>query len=59
MSNISIKKKHFDAIVIGGGMTGCATAYYLAKGGMDVALIEKRSVCSGASGRNGGQLIQV
>ena len=59
MSNISIKKKHFDAIVIGGGMTGCATAYYLAKGGMDVALIEKRSVCSGASGRNGGQVIQV
>jgi sarcosine oxidase subunit beta len=52
-------KKNYDVIVIGGGMTGCATAYYLAKGGMDVALIEKRAICSGASGRNGGQVIQV
>jgi sarcosine oxidase subunit beta len=51
--------KYFDAVVIGGGYTGCATAYYLAKGGMDVALIEIRSICSGASGRNGGQVIQL
>jgi len=52
-------KRHFDMIVVGGGMSGAATAYYLAKGGMRVALIEKRSICSGASGRNGGQVIQV
>ena len=52
-------RKNYDVIVIGGGMAGCATAYYLAKGGMDVAVIEKRAVCSGASGRNGGQVIQV
>jgi sarcosine oxidase subunit beta len=51
--------RNFDAVVIGAGMTGCATAYYLAKGGMKVALLEMRAICSGASGRNGGQVIQV
>jgi sarcosine oxidase subunit beta len=59
MARSSSTRKNFDIIVIGGGMTGCATAYYLAKGGMDVALVEKRAICSGASGRNGGQVIQV
>ena len=59
MTSASEARKNYDVIVIGGGMTGCATAYYLAKGGMDVALLEKRSICSGASGRNGGQVIQV
>jgi sarcosine oxidase subunit beta len=59
MTDATSARKNYDVIVIGGGMTGCATAYYLAKGGMDVALIEKRSICSGASGRNGGQVIQV
>ena len=52
-------KFYFDAIVIGGGYTGCSTAYYLTRGGMDVALVEMRSICSGASGRNGGQVIQL
>lgn len=52
-------KKNFDVIIIGGGMTGCASAYFLTKGGMKVALIEMRSICSGSSGRNGGQVIQV
>jgi sarcosine oxidase subunit beta len=59
MTSAAGARKNYDVIVIGGGMTGCATAYYLAKGGMDVALVEKRSICSGASGRNGGQVIQV
>lgn len=49
----------FDFIIIGGGLAGCSTAYYLTKGGMNVALIEMRSICSGASGRNGGQVIQM
>ncbi|MHA2279253.1 MAG: FAD-dependent oxidoreductase, partial [Candidatus Kariarchaeaceae archaeon] len=40
-------KKEFDIIVIGGGMAGCAAAYYLTKGGMNAALIEMREICSG------------
>ena len=30
----------YATIVIGGGITGCAAAYYLAKSGREVALIE-------------------
>lgn len=49
----------FDLIIIGGGLAGCSTAYYLTEGGMNVVLIEMRAICSGASGRNGGQVIQM
>ena len=38
-----------DAVVIGGGVVGCASAYYLAKAGVDVCLIEKGPLGSGAS----------
>lgn len=51
--------KETDIIVIGGGMSGCSTAYYLAKGGFDVAIIEQRSIASGASGRTGSCLMQL
>jgi gamma-glutamylputrescine oxidase len=43
-----------DAIVVGAGVTGCACALELARGGMRVRLHEARVVASGASGRNGG-----
>lgn len=43
-----------DVVVIGGGVTGCATAYQLAKRGVNVVLIEAGAISSGASGRNGG-----
>jgi sarcosine oxidase subunit beta len=51
--------KECDVLIIGGGISGCATAYYLAKGGLDVAVVEKRSIASGASGRNGSCLTQL
>lgn len=54
-----MEKTDFDAIIIGGGYSGCSAAYYLSKAGMDVALIEMNAICSGASGRNGGQVIQL
>ncbi len=45
-------QKTADAVVIGGGMMGMATAYYLAKLGMkDVVLLEKNTVASGVTGR--------
>ena len=45
-----------DVIVIGGGIAGCATAYFLAKDGVDVLLLEQADLCGGASGANSGNL---
>ncbi|MGD8561791.1 MAG: FAD-dependent oxidoreductase, partial [Desulfarculaceae bacterium] len=47
-------KPSYDAIMIGGGIHGLATAYYLAKdhGIKDVAVLERRYVGFGGSGRN-------
>ncbi len=46
-----------DVAVVGAGFTGVSTALHLAEWGYDVALIEANRVGWGASGRNGGQLI--
>ena len=46
-----------DVAVVGAGFTGVSTALYLAERGYDVALIESNRIGWGASGRNGGQLI--
>lgn len=43
-----------EAVVIGGGVTGCAAALALAEAGMKVRLCEAREIAGGASGRNGG-----
>ena len=46
-----------DICVVGAGFTGVATALTLAERGFSVALVEANRVGWGASGRNGGQLI--
>jgi len=43
-----------ETLVIGGGLTGCATALDLAEHGHKVALVEACRIGWGASGRNGG-----
>jgi glycine/D-amino acid oxidase-like deaminating enzyme len=43
-----------DAIVVGGGVTGCSCALTLAQAGLRVRLHEAREIAGGASGRNGG-----
>src|SRR5258708_31387972 len=47
-------RPHYDAIVVGGGGHGLATAYYLAKkhGVRRVAVLEKGWIGGGNSGRN-------
>ncbi|MBW3097334.1 NAD(P)/FAD-dependent oxidoreductase [Pseudohoeflea coraliihabitans] len=45
-----------DVVIVGGGFTGQQAAFYLARGGKSVVLIEAARFGDGASGRNGGQL---
>ncbi len=46
-----------DVAVVGAGFTGISAALSLAERGYDVAVLEANRVGWGASGRNGGQLI--
>jgi glycine/D-amino acid oxidase-like deaminating enzyme len=43
-----------DVAIIGGGYTGLSAARSLARRGTDVTVLERHTVGSGASGRNGG-----
>jgi len=47
-------KRQYEVVIIGGGIHGLATAYYLAKehGVRDVAVLESRYIGFGGSGRN-------
>ncbi|KAJ3768495.1 FAD dependent oxidoreductase [Lentinula raphanica] len=46
-----------DVVIIGSGLSGAATAYYLLTGSnspKSVLMLEAREACDGATGRNGG-----
>lgn len=47
-----------EVIIVGSGVIGCSMAYYLAKAKVDVLVLEKNEIGSGASGRNGGGVRQ-
>lgn len=47
-----------DVCVIGAGYTGLSSALHLAEAGYKVVILEAARVGWGASGRNGGQLVQ-
>ncbi len=49
-------RSQFDVAVVGGGITGCATAYHLARAGASVVLLERSEIGAEASGRNAGSL---
>lgn len=44
----------YDAVVIGGGIVGCATALFLAHEGLEVALMERHEIAACQSGLNAG-----
>ena len=45
---------HADVVVIGGGIIGVFTAYYLARRGLAVAVVEKGRIGAEQSSRNWG-----
>lgn len=52
-------KNKANVVIIGGGISGCAIAYELAKRGeTDVVVIEKHHIASGATGRCGAGIRQ-
>ena len=54
MSDQQPLRKNNDVVVIGGGIVGCATAYYLAKAGLRVTLLDKGRLAWEQSSRNWG-----
>lgn len=49
--------REVDTLVVGGGLVGCASAYFLCQAGREVVITEKGDLGSGASGRNAGFMI--
>ena len=43
-----------DVVIVGGGLTGCATAYAFAAAGVKVTLVEAAQIGHGSSGSTGG-----
>ena len=43
----------YDAVIIGAGINGLATAGYLARGGLSVLVLERREVVGGSAVRAG------
>lgn len=51
-------KNKYDIGIIGGGVIGCALAYYLSQKSLDIVLLEKNDIASGtSSGCDGNVLI--
>jgi len=51
-------KSNADVVIIGGGINGCSLAYRLAKKGVDVVVVEKNYLSSGATGACGAGIRQ-
>jgi len=48
-----------EILIIGGGITGTSTAYFLNQNGHEVTLLERSELASEASGLNAGTLWQI
>jgi len=51
-------KNKADIVIVGGGINGCSLAYALAKKGIDVAVVERNYLSSGATGACGAGIRQ-
>ena len=51
-------KKKADVVIIGGGINGCSLAFNLSKKNLDVVLVEKNYLSSGATGKCGAGIRQ-
>ncbi len=49
--------KTADVVVVGAGIVGCACAYFLARDGRQVVMLERAGVASGAAASSGGWII--
>ena len=55
--SINSAKTEPEVLVIGGGVIGVCAAYYAAKAGSQVTLLERSTICSGCSRGNAGWLV--
>ncbi len=46
-----------DVVIIGAGMVGAACAYYAARAGLDVIVVDRASVAGGTTGAGEGNLL--
>jgi D-hydroxyproline dehydrogenase subunit alpha len=53
---LPVEARHADIVVIGGGVAGLSTAYYLAQGGADVLIVDRDEAAMAASTANAGSL---
>ena len=51
-------KNKADVVIVGGGINGCSLAYTLAKKGIDIAVVERNYISSGATGACGAGIRQ-
>lgn len=49
----TLNKLHYDVIIVGAGINGCTSAYFLSQAGLKVALVDKEGIASGGSGAAG------
>ena len=50
-----MRNRDADVVIIGGGITGCAAAYHLAKRGKRVTVVEKGGHCGRGLGAEYGR----
>ncbi|MDA1257785.1 MAG: FAD-binding oxidoreductase [Chloroflexi bacterium] len=53
---VAMSPRSSDVVIVGGGIIGCLTAYYLTKRGLKPVVIEADGIASGASGTSAGWL---